>query len=169
MESTRIAPGLFLLKLWSLLNNWPGGRWVFHRILFWKVPYTGSIHARVEVLRPGYCRVSLRDRRRLRNHLRSIHAVAMVNLGEMTSGLAMLTGLPRNVRGIVVHLAVDYFKKARGNLTAECRCTLPQVDCEMAWEVFTEIQDQAGDTVARTMTRWQLDNLAEIDAGARNV
>ena len=159
MENTKTAPGLFLLKLWSSLISWPGGRWVFHRILFWKVPYSGSIGGRVQILEPGYCQISLHDRRRLRNHLHSIHAVALVNLGEMTSGLAMLSGLPANVRGIVIHLAIDYFKKARGTLTAECRCELPQVETEMTWEVFTEIRDQAGDTVARTICRWQLDKL----------
>lgn len=160
MENTNVAPGLFLLKLWSFLKPWPGGRWLFHRILFWKVPYTGSIRGRVLVLRPGYCQVRLHDRRRVRNHLRSIHAVALVNLGEMTSGLAMLVGLPANVRGIVIHLSIDYMKKARGSLIAESHCELPHVDDEMTWEVTTEIYDQAGDTVARTRIRWQLDNQA---------
>ena len=160
MENTNAAPGLFLLKLWSILNAWPSGRWVFHRILFWKVPYTGSIRGQVQALRPGYCQVSLRDHRRVRNHLRSIHAVALVNLGEMTSGLAMLAGLPANIRGIVVHLAIDYLKKARGTLIAESHCDIPEVEGEIVWDVITEIRDQDGDTVARTTTRWQLDNLA---------
>ena len=160
MENTNAAPGLFLLNLWSFLNAWPGGRWVFHRILFWKVPYTGSIRGQVLVLRPGYCQVKLRDRRQIRNHLRSIHAVALVNLGEMTSGLAMLVGLPANVRGIVIHLAIDYLKKARGTLIAESHCNIPEVEGEMTWDVTTEIRNQVGDTVARTTIRWQLDNLA---------
>lgn len=160
MEDFSTAPGLLLLKLWLLLNRWPGGRRVFHRVLFWKVPYTGSIRGHIQVLKPGYCKVRLHDRRRVRNHLHSIHAVALVNLGEMTSGLAMLVGLPANIRGIVVHLKTDYFKKARGTLTAECHCELPEIESEMTYEVLTEIRDQSGDTVARTITLWQLNNLA---------
>ncbi len=160
MKNAKTAPGLFLLKLWLNLNTWPGGRWLFHRILYWKVPYTGTIGGRIQILQPGYCQIHLSDRRRIRNHLSSIHAVALVNLGEMTSGLAMMTGLPSDVRGIVIHLAIDYFKKARGTLIAECHCEIPQVKGEMTWDVYTEIHDQTGDTVARTMTRWLLDNLA---------
>jgi acyl-coenzyme A thioesterase PaaI-like protein len=160
MTTSLVVPGTLLLQRWNALQSWPGGRWLFNRFLAWNVPYTASIGAQVQALRPGYCQVRLADRRRVRNHLNSIHAVALVNLGEMTSGLAMLTGLPRNVRGIVVHLAVDYFKKARGTLLAECACAIPLITAEQTHEVTTTIRDAAGDVVACTVIRWQLDTRA---------
>jgi len=157
MSTYPTAAGALLLQRWNGLQSWPGGRWLFNRFLAWKVPYTASIGAQVQVLRPGYCQVRLADRRQVRNHLHSIHAVALANLGEMTSGLAMLTGLPGNVRGIVVHLAIDYYKKARGTLLAECACVIPPISAEQTHEVTTAIRDAAGDVVARTVIRWQLD------------
>lgn len=157
MAIAQAAPGAKILRLWQRLAPWPGGRWFFSRVLGQWVPYTGSISARICELRPGYARVELRDRRRVRNHLNSIHAIALANLGEMTSGLAMLTGLPPHARGIAVKITTEYFKKARGRLVAETRCEVPQVWGEdMELEVQADIRDRDGDVVARTTACWRL-------------
>jgi acyl-coenzyme A thioesterase PaaI-like protein len=107
----------------------------------------------VEALEPGYARLTLRDRRGVRNHLGSVHAVALANLAEVTSGLAMLTGLPENARGIVVHIGVEYLKKARGTLTAECRCRAPS-GIEETVTVTAGVMNASGEVVARAEVRW---------------
>lgn len=156
MSRTFESPGALLHRTWQRLNRLPGGRWVFMRLVGWMVPYTGALHPVVQELRPGYARLALRERRAIRNHLRSIHAVALVNLGEFASGLAMLTGLPPSVRGIVTGLDAQYLKKARGTLVAECRADIPTVETECQHVVRTDIRDAAGDLVAHISARWKL-------------
>lgn len=150
------APGQRLRSLWSRLSPYPGGKWLFSRILGRMAPYTGTIGALVEQLEPGYARVSLADRRRVRNHLDSIHAVALVNLAEQASGLAVLMGLPSDVRGILTGLTITYHKKARGRLVAECRCAIPAVTGSIDYEAVVTIKDSGEEVVAQAVARWRL-------------
>jgi len=146
-----------LARWWTALAPLPGGRWLFSKLFGLLVPYSGSIGPRIDALEPGYCRVVLRERRAVRQHLGSVHAVALVNLGEMTSGLAMTLALPGGIRGIVTHLEADYFKKARGVLTAEARVTVPELSTEpVDHRVETTIRDSAGEAVCRVASVWRL-------------
>lgn len=145
-----------LLDLWDRLSPLPGGRGVFSFLLARRVPYSGSVKPRIEHLEPGFVQVSLRDRRRVRNHLDSIHAVALTNVGELASGLALLTALPRGVRSIVVRLETRFHHKARGRVVATCRVAPEPVPEETEREVRAEIHDAEGELVAEVTALWRL-------------
>ena len=150
------APGERLRALWRRLAPLPGGKTLFSLLLGRISPYSGTIGARVEELSPGFCRASLRDRRRVRNHLNSVHAMALANFAELTSGLAVLSGLAPGVQGIVTGFSITYQKKARGRLTAECRVSGLEVVVEREQEAEVTVSDTAGDVVARATARWRL-------------
>ncbi len=142
--------------MWRRCEKLPFGRALFSRMLGRSVPYSGSIGARVESLEPGHVQVSLRDRRAVRNHLGSVHAVALTNLGELASGLAMTSSLPAGVRGIVLRIETDFVKKARGLLMAESRVSVPDVSGDMDFLVTADIRDASGEVVAVVRVKWRL-------------
>ncbi|MDH3979962.1 MAG: DUF4442 domain-containing protein [Gammaproteobacteria bacterium] len=141
---------------WRRFSSTAAGRWLFSKALGKVVPYTGILGARVEVLAPGQCVASLRERRGVRNHLRSVHAMALANLGEMVTGLALMNSLPERARGILTGFEMDYLKKARGRLVAECRCEVPTDNAEREYILGGEIRDAAGDVVAVARARWRI-------------
>lgn len=149
-----VASGTKLLRIWRQCQRLPLGSYLFSHLLGIAIPYTGSIKARVEYLEPGRAVVVLADRRRVRNHLNSVHAIALANLAELSTGLAMISGLPHGVNAILVGLNVKYEKKARGEVRAECQCSVPNGDIRQEVTIETEITDQTGDVVTRATATW---------------
>lgn len=143
-----------LRTYWQFLSTKPMGKWLFSRIIGWIAPYTGTIGANVVTLESGHGVVTVRESRRISNHLKSVHAIALVNLAEKVTGLTLLFSLPDNSRGILVGIQMDYHKKARGLLTAECHCEIPQTNEEKEFRVEGKICDEEGDVVASAVARW---------------
>jgi uncharacterized protein (TIGR00369 family) len=151
--------GARLLRQWRALAARPGGRWLFSRLVGRMAPYTGSMGALVLELEAGRAVVRLRDRRRVRNHLRSVHAIALANLGELASGLAVMAALPAGVRGIPVEITIRYLKKARGTLTAHGSATLPEVVGSTNAEARAVIRDAGDEPVAEVRVTWELERV----------
>ena len=156
MAKSYEAPGTLISLWWRRLSRLPFGRTLFSIMIGRMAPYTGTMGARVLELGPGYSKWTLKDRRKVRNHLRSVHAVALVNLAEVASGTAMLTALPPGTRGIVTAISMTYLKKARGTLIAECRCTLPAIEGDTRYDVHADVRDESGDVVAKGTVNWLL-------------
>jgi acyl-coenzyme A thioesterase PaaI-like protein len=146
-----------MLQQWDRLSKLPMGKRAFSRMVGCAAPYTGSMGARVVELAPGRARVGLRDRRRVRNHLKSVHAVALMNLGEMATGLATLTALPDGGRGILTELSMSYTKKARGTITARAETAPPHQPGDHDHRVEGVLTDESGDEVARVSAVWRLE------------
>jgi acyl-coenzyme A thioesterase PaaI-like protein len=140
--------------LWDRLSPLPGGRAAFSRSIGLIAPYSASIGATVKDLGPGRARVTLKERRRLHNPFNSVHAIALANLGELATGLAMMYDFPADARGIVTKFEITFHKKARGLITAICHTDLVDSSDERPVEVSCDIRDEAGDLVARATATW---------------
>ncbi len=152
---TQINQAGKIYRWWQRLHRLPAGPRLFSLALGRVAPYSGTIGALVEEIRPGYARVSLRDRRRVRNHLRSVHAIALINLGEIATGLAVLSSISADMRGIVLGIEAEYLRKARGRLVAEAEFELPKLELDNTpCEVQAELRDASGETVTRVKATW---------------
>lgn len=149
-----VSIGTNIRTQWDRLSGLPGGKKLFSVAIGKMAPYTGTVGAVVDELEPGYSKVLLKDRKKVRNHLNSVHAVALVNLGEVTTGLAVMSGMPDNARGILKGLSIEYHKKARGLLTAECRTEIPETNERKEFLVEGQISDESGDVVATVQANW---------------
>jgi acyl-coenzyme A thioesterase PaaI-like protein len=156
MPKPNRSPYARLRDMWLRLSPLPGGKWMFSRLVGWTAPYTRTIGALVVEVRAGYARVEMRDRWSVRNHLKSVHAIALMNLGELTTGLAGTFGLPDDSRGIPVRLQIEFLKKARGRLTAECNTAPVDASAEKEYDFVAVIRNAAGEDVARCTARWRI-------------
>lgn len=156
-----VSVGKMLRNRWQKLENLPAGKWLFSKALGLMVPYTGALGAVVQQLNPGHTIVTLKDRRKVRNHLKSVHAIALANLAEVSTGLAVLSGMPDDARGILAGIEIQYLKKARGLLTAECQCSIPQSSQRTEYLIHGVIRDASGDDVAKATARWLIGPIEE--------
>lgn len=127
------------------------GPWLFSRAICWKAPYFASIVPRVTILEPGRCVATMRHRRRVTNHLGTVHAIALCNLAELAAGLMAEASLPPRMRWIPKGMTVAYLKKAVGRMRAEA---VPEADLRESDEgydlpVRVEITDPGGEAVMR--------------------
>lgn len=152
----RSAPSSAMRALWGVLKAVPGGGRVMGEAVGRMAPYSGTIHPEVLELEAGRAKVRMSDRPKVRNHLNSVHAIALMNLGEISTGTSVLMAIPDDARAIIVELRMEYLKKARGSITADCSFEIPAtlgVE-KLELKVSADLTDADGAVVARAHATW---------------
>jgi acyl-coenzyme A thioesterase PaaI-like protein len=135
----------------------PFGRKFFAFALKQIVPYTGALGSTVKIIENGRCVIELQDRRLVRNHLGSVHAMALANLAEITTGLCMLYTIGDKYIGILTGFEIKYHKKARGLLTAESLFTPnPEALKKNTAIIEATIKNSEGVAVATATAHWSV-------------
>lgn len=140
-----------VLDHYRRLARLPGGRWLFSRLVCLKAPYFATIAPRIERLEPGLCEATLRHRRKVTNHLGTVHAIALCNLAELAGGLATDASLPASMRWIPRGMQVEYLRKANGPMRAAARPAAPASAASdgYALPVDVIVADRSGEPVFR--------------------
>jgi acyl-coenzyme A thioesterase PaaI-like protein len=108
----------YLLKLYGQCTRWPMGQAIFSRIYAGKVPYFRTIRPRVTDLRPNFCQVQFKKRRKVQNHIGTVHVIAICNALEMAMGGLAEASIPKHLRWIPRGMEVDYPAKADTDIRA---------------------------------------------------
>lgn len=144
----------FIREAWDRLKSIPGGNRIFSKVVGTAAPYTGTIAPVVLALRPGHAEACMEDRRLVRNHLRSIHAVALTNLAEMTGSLVMAYSMPDDARFIITGIDIEFQRKARGTIRAVAQTVLPgDVSENCAVDVDVWLYDEKNVEVSKAVVR----------------
>jgi len=146
-----------LPALFARLARWPGGQWLFTRLLCLKAPYFGSIAPRITVLEAGHCQGHFNDRRRVHNHIGTVHAIALCNMAELVMGLMVDASTPKGMRWIPKGMQVEYLKKAQGRMHARAWLEQPLEPAGQGYEVVVPVSlhNQAGELVCQArITCW---------------
>ncbi len=106
-----------VLRLWRTARRLPAGDRLFSRAFASRAPYFGSVRPRFTVIEPHHAELVIRDRRRVHNHLGTVHAIALCNGLEAAMGALAEASIPKGRRWIPKAMEVSYTAKAAGDVT----------------------------------------------------
>jgi acyl-coenzyme A thioesterase PaaI-like protein len=122
-----------VLAVYDKCNRFPFGKVLFSKLICFKAPYFQTIRPVFTELEPGFGKIFMKNKRRVRNHINSVHAIAMCNMCELVGGTVLECSIPSHLRWIPKEMRVEYLKVARTDLTASCRLG------EIVWQDSMEL------------------------------
>jgi acyl-coenzyme A thioesterase PaaI-like protein len=144
------------LSAYNKLKKLPAGRYIFSRVICLIAPYFGTIKPRFVELKPGYCEIKMKNRRAIRNHLKSVHAIAMCNLCELAGGTALDATLPSHLRWIPKGMEVEYIKIAKTNLRGTCSIPAGAIKGQGSLPVTVSVTNSDGTEVMKAIIKMHI-------------
>jgi acyl-coenzyme A thioesterase PaaI-like protein len=109
------------LRAWQQLSPSRFGRWLFNRKVSRRAPYFKSIRPHFLELQPALCRIAMRRRRGIENHVGAVHTLAIGNLCELAAGMVTEVTIPANMGWMPRGMAVEYLRRAESDVIATAR------------------------------------------------
>ena len=83
---------------------------------------------RFEIIEPNHSKVTIKNIKRVQNHIGGIHAVGMAMIAESATGALVGLNVPATAVPVIKHMEIDYLKRAKGDMTAEAMLTDEQIE-----------------------------------------
>ncbi|KJV28628.1 hypothetical protein VI06_11430 [Aquitalea magnusonii] len=91
------------------------------------VPFLATSGIRFEQAGHTRLTVSIRNRRKVQNHIKGVHAAAMALLAETASGFVVGMNVPDDKLMLLKSMKVNYVKRAQGDMRAVATLTDEQI------------------------------------------
>lgn len=82
------------------------------------IPFAGTSGTRVEKLTPNECIIVMRNKKKVQNHIGSVHAAAMGLLAESATGFMTGLSVPDDRIIVIRSMNLEYGKRASGDMKA---------------------------------------------------
>ncbi|WP_068251740.1 hotdog fold domain-containing protein [Janibacter corallicola] len=102
--------------LYRRITRLPAGKRIFSLLYSLKAPYFATVRPNVREVRANYAEVSISNRRRVHNHIGTVHAIAVCNGLEAAMGLLAEATCPADKRWLPRGLSVSYPAKSSTDL-----------------------------------------------------
>jgi acyl-coenzyme A thioesterase PaaI-like protein len=106
-----------VLDLWQKTSRLPQGKRIFSVAFARKAPYFATVRPRFVDIRPNRAELVIPKRRKVHNHIGTLHAIALCNGLEAAMGALAEATIPRDKRWIPKGMEVAYTAKADSDVT----------------------------------------------------
>ncbi len=118
-----------LAKMVDKLEKKP--QWLRYRLLSFAlgktVKFVGTASVKCEHLSEKKSVFSLKNKKKVRNHIGTIHAAASALVAETATGMALAMHIPDGKIPVLKSMHIDYVKRSTGGLTATAQLTDDQI------------------------------------------
>ena len=109
------------------------------------VRFSGTADVVIESLTETQSRLHIKNKKKVQNHIGSVHAAAMALVAESATGFLVGVNLTADKVPVIKAMNIDFTKRATGDLTAEAHLTPEQIEA-------MRTQEKGDVTVAVTVT-----------------
>ncbi len=114
------------------------------------VPFVSTAGCQFEKVTNEEVIVSIKNKRKARNHIGQIHAAAMALIAETASGFVFTMNLPGDKLNLIKSMKVNYLRRTKGDMRAVATITPEQVakiNSEPKGDVMIEVHvtDESGE------------------------
>ena len=129
-------------RLLEKFKKLPFGLSLFSRAICFQAPYFSTIHPTFTSLQSGHGEAVFKKKRRVENHLGTVHAIAMANLCELVAGTTLEITLPNTHRWIPKSMKINYLAKATTDIRATTLIPVESIPDSGSLNVFVDVFDQ---------------------------